>query len=96
MPNTFNSPEWWSYEVLILPSGLLPNPELETSMLSIWYVCLFIVFNPSSTWHFDPLKTLDDKPKIWILTCDSLLTALPLLICTTLYHMDLGLPQGLL
>ncbi|KAJ0646662.1 putative multi antimicrobial extrusion protein [Helianthus annuus] len=27
--------EWWSYEFLILLSGLLPNPELETSVLSI-------------------------------------------------------------
>ncbi|CAL5367273.1 unnamed protein product [Camellia sinensis] len=27
--------EWWSYEVLILLSGLLPNAKLETSVLSI-------------------------------------------------------------
>ncbi|KAL7606010.1 hypothetical protein Lser_V15G15040 [Lactuca serriola] len=27
--------EWWSYEILILLSGLLPNPELETSVLSV-------------------------------------------------------------
>ncbi|KAI3796137.1 hypothetical protein L1987_38802 [Smallanthus sonchifolius] len=27
--------EWWSYEFLILLSGLLPNPELETSVLSV-------------------------------------------------------------
>lgn len=27
--------EWWSYECLILLSGLLPNPELETSVLSV-------------------------------------------------------------
>ncbi|XP_065881759.1 protein DETOXIFICATION 12-like isoform X3 [Euphorbia lathyris] len=27
--------EWWSYELLVLLSGLLPNPELETSVLSI-------------------------------------------------------------
>ncbi|KAB2091032.1 hypothetical protein ES319_A03G162800v1 [Gossypium barbadense] len=27
--------EWWSYELLILLSGLLPNPELETSVLSV-------------------------------------------------------------
>ncbi|GLT54572.1 hypothetical protein SLA2020_277630 [Shorea laevis] len=26
--------EWWSFELLILLSGLLPNPELETSVLS--------------------------------------------------------------
>ncbi|XP_076897009.1 protein DETOXIFICATION 12-like [Bidens hawaiensis] len=27
--------EWWSYELLVLLSGLLPNPELETSVLTI-------------------------------------------------------------
>nr|KAJ0212231.1 hypothetical protein LSAT_V11C400163380 [Lactuca sativa] len=31
--------EWWSYEILILLSGLLPNPELETSVLSSQYYC---------------------------------------------------------
>ncbi|XP_076897012.1 protein DETOXIFICATION 14-like [Bidens hawaiensis] len=29
--------EWWSYELLILLSGLLPHPELEMSVLAIWY-----------------------------------------------------------
>jgi MATE family multidrug resistance protein len=28
--------EWWSFEILVLLSGLLPNPQLETSVLSIW------------------------------------------------------------
>ncbi|GMI74913.1 hypothetical protein like AT1G15170 [Hibiscus trionum] len=27
--------EWWSFELLILLSGLLPQPELETSVLSV-------------------------------------------------------------
>ncbi|KAG2650317.1 hypothetical protein PVAP13_1NG221219 [Panicum virgatum] len=27
--------EWWSFEVLVLLSGLLPNPKLETAVLSI-------------------------------------------------------------
>lgn len=36
--------EWWSYELVILLSGLLPNPQLETSVLSI---CLTI-----STVHY--------------------------------------------
>ncbi|TKW16097.1 hypothetical protein SEVIR_5G277000v4 [Setaria viridis] len=27
--------EWWSFELLILASGLLPNPQLQTSVLSI-------------------------------------------------------------
>lgn len=31
--------EWWTYEIVILLGGLLPNPEEETSVLSIWYVC---------------------------------------------------------
>lgn len=32
----FCSFEWWSFEILVLLSGLLPNPELESSVLSIW------------------------------------------------------------
>ncbi|XP_057868139.2 protein DETOXIFICATION 16-like [Cryptomeria japonica] len=27
--------QWWSFEILIILSGLLPNPKLETSVLSI-------------------------------------------------------------
>ncbi|CAK9151295.1 unnamed protein product [Ilex paraguariensis] len=27
--------EWWSYEIITLLSGLLPNPQLETSVLSV-------------------------------------------------------------
>ncbi|KAJ0753905.1 putative multi antimicrobial extrusion protein [Helianthus annuus] len=27
--------EWWSYEIIALLAGLLPNPQLETSVLSI-------------------------------------------------------------
>ncbi|MFS7959538.1 putative multi antimicrobial extrusion protein [Helianthus anomalus] len=39
--------QWWSNEFIILISGLLPNPELETSVLSIclcytiWICCWF-------------------------------------------------------
>lgn len=29
--------EWWSYETLVILSGLLPNPELETSVVSICF-----------------------------------------------------------
>lgn len=36
--------EWWSFELLVLLSGLLPNSALETSVLSIWYVTKFIRF----------------------------------------------------
>ncbi|KAK7343444.1 hypothetical protein VNO77_12194 [Canavalia gladiata] len=32
--------EWWSFELLTLLSGLLPNPQLETSVLSI---CISII-----------------------------------------------------
>ncbi|KAK6125232.1 hypothetical protein DH2020_041032 [Rehmannia glutinosa] len=31
--------EWWSCEIIVLLSGLLPNPQLETSVLSI---CLLV------------------------------------------------------
>lgn len=34
--------EWWSFEFLTLLSGLLPNPELEASVLSVWYVPISI------------------------------------------------------
>nr|XP_017217561.1 PREDICTED: protein DETOXIFICATION 14-like isoform X2 [Daucus carota subsp. sativus] len=30
--------QWWSYELAILLSGLLPNPQLETSVLTICFV----------------------------------------------------------
>ncbi|KAF7027521.1 hypothetical protein CFC21_039556 [Triticum aestivum] len=38
--------EWWSFEILVLLSGLLPNPKLETSVLSITLNtanCLFMI-----------------------------------------------------
>ncbi|KAL0450039.1 UNVERIFIED_CONTAM: protein DETOXIFICATION 8 [Sesamum latifolium] len=35
-----NCLEWWTVEIIILCGGLLPNPELETSVLSI---CLTII-----------------------------------------------------
>ncbi|KAK7390914.1 hypothetical protein VNO78_19106 [Psophocarpus tetragonolobus] len=36
--------EWWSFELLILMSGLLPNPQLETSVLSICLDTLATLF----------------------------------------------------
>ncbi|KAH9650446.1 protein DETOXIFICATION 12 [Citrus sinensis] len=39
--------EWWSFELLILMSGLLPNPQLETSVLSVWYVDIDFVCESS-------------------------------------------------
>ncbi|XP_074324660.1 protein DETOXIFICATION 14-like [Apium graveolens] len=37
--------EWWSYELAILLSGRLPNPQLETSVLSICFVVFSLHFN---------------------------------------------------
>ncbi|XP_062232079.1 protein DETOXIFICATION 10-like isoform X1 [Phragmites australis] len=36
--------EWWSFEVLILVSGLLPNPELQTSVLSICLTTISLMY----------------------------------------------------
>ncbi|KAM0015338.1 putative multi antimicrobial extrusion protein [Helianthus debilis subsp. tardiflorus] len=36
--------QWWSNEFIILLSGLLPNPELETSVLSICLSTIAIVY----------------------------------------------------
>ncbi|KAK3164453.1 hypothetical protein QOZ80_1AG0018770 [Eleusine coracana subsp. coracana] len=37
--------EWWSYELLVLLSGILPNPALETSVLSICISTVVLVYN---------------------------------------------------
>ncbi|CAH8252388.1 unnamed protein product [Arabidopsis lyrata] len=37
--------EWWSYELVILLSGLLPNPQLETSVLSVCLQTLSIAYS---------------------------------------------------
>ncbi|KAK9276932.1 hypothetical protein L1049_006470 [Liquidambar formosana] len=36
--------EWWSFELLILLSGLLPHPQLETSVLSICLTTITTVY----------------------------------------------------
>ncbi|KAL6848630.1 hypothetical protein ACP4OV_021213 [Aristida adscensionis] len=36
--------EWWSFEILILVSGLLPNPELQTSVLSICLTSITLTY----------------------------------------------------
>ncbi|KAI3976599.1 hypothetical protein MKX01_008457 [Papaver californicum] len=36
--------EWWSFELLILLSGLLPKPQLETSVLSICLTTISLVY----------------------------------------------------
>ncbi|XP_048320789.1 protein DETOXIFICATION 12-like [Ziziphus jujuba] len=39
--------EWWAYEIIIFLSGLLPNPKLETSVLSICFsITYFHAFIP--------------------------------------------------
>ncbi|KAK4490544.1 hypothetical protein RD792_001226 [Penstemon davidsonii] len=35
--------EWWTFEIIVLFGGLLPNPQLETSILSIWYANFDII-----------------------------------------------------
>ncbi|KAH0466477.1 hypothetical protein IEQ34_003715 [Dendrobium chrysotoxum] len=37
--------EWWSFELLVLLSGLLPNPRLETSVLSICLTSIAMLYN---------------------------------------------------
>ncbi|TVU00511.1 hypothetical protein EJB05_54059 [Eragrostis curvula] len=36
--------EWWSFEILILLSGFLPNPELQTSVLSICLTTITLLY----------------------------------------------------
>ncbi|KAK3134889.1 hypothetical protein QOZ80_5BG0412030 [Eleusine coracana subsp. coracana] len=36
--------EWWSFEVIILVSGLLPNPKLQTSVLSICLTTISLMY----------------------------------------------------
>ncbi|KAJ1443213.1 Multi antimicrobial extrusion protein [Sesbania bispinosa] len=39
--------EWWSFELLVILAGLLPNPQLETSVLSICLnICTLHYFIP--------------------------------------------------
>ncbi|CAH2037571.1 unnamed protein product [Thlaspi arvense] len=37
--------EWWSYELIILLSGLLPNPQLETSVLSVCLQTISVIYS---------------------------------------------------
>ncbi|KAL3618968.1 hypothetical protein CASFOL_037196 [Castilleja foliolosa] len=37
--------EWWSFELVILLSGVLPNPQLETSVLSICFTVTSLHFH---------------------------------------------------
>ncbi|RDX64452.1 Protein DETOXIFICATION 14, partial [Mucuna pruriens] len=38
--------EWWSFEVLTLLAGLLPNPQLETAVLLVLNITTLIYFIP--------------------------------------------------
>ncbi|KAL3751296.1 hypothetical protein ACJRO7_012161 [Eucalyptus globulus] len=42
--------EYWSFELVVLLSGLLPNPKLETSVLSISLNTRWMVYMISSVW----------------------------------------------
>ena len=42
MPVPICSFEYWTFEMIVLLSGLLPNPKLETSVLSIRFLFYFI------------------------------------------------------
>jgi len=42
--NISNSLEMWSFEMMVLLSGLLPNPKLEASVLSIWLVRITVSY----------------------------------------------------
>ncbi|KAF9623474.1 hypothetical protein IFM89_003058 [Coptis chinensis] len=37
--------EWWSFELLILFSGMLPNPQLETSVLSVCLTTISFLYS---------------------------------------------------
>lgn len=39
--DAYNSLKWWAFEIVTLMAGRLPNPQLETSVLSIWYVYIY-------------------------------------------------------
>lgn len=58
--------KWWSMELLILLSGILPNPKLETSVLSIWYI-LYI--------YLDQDKSISETRIFYFCFCTSVLTA---------------------
>ncbi|KAM7487693.1 hypothetical protein LguiB_025177 [Lonicera macranthoides] len=72
--------EWWSFELLILLSGILPNPELEASVLSVWYV------NVSE--YFDSVTPFFGL-NIFLLLCVTSLNTI-----STLYTIPTGLGAG--
>ncbi|XP_042027072.1 protein DETOXIFICATION 12-like [Salvia splendens] len=37
--------EWWSFELILLLSGVLPNPQLETSVLSICFTISYLHYH---------------------------------------------------
>ncbi|XP_074322866.1 protein DETOXIFICATION 8-like [Apium graveolens] len=40
-----NSLQWWSYELVVLLSGILPNPQLETSVMTICFIVASLHYN---------------------------------------------------
>ncbi|KAK6151026.1 hypothetical protein DH2020_015958 [Rehmannia glutinosa] len=37
--------EWWSFEIILLLSGVLPNPQIETSVLSICFTISYLHYH---------------------------------------------------
>jgi hypothetical protein len=76
--------EWWSYELIVLLSGLLPNPQLETSVLSVWYVCYHFLTNDPS------IMSCEIFANSFLHFC---IVSIPLQLSIQ-YHLELVLQQG--
>nr|AAK91329.1 Hypothetical protein [Oryza sativa Japonica Group]ABB47257.2 retrotransposon protein, putative, unclassified [Oryza sativa Japonica Group] len=67
----YSSMEWWSFELVVLLSGLLPNPKLETSALSICLntgsLMFMVPFGLCTAIRKSNLKSC----KFWITGCGS-------------------------
>ncbi|KAJ6899192.1 protein DETOXIFICATION 12-like [Populus alba x Populus x berolinensis] len=84
--------EWWSFELLILLSGFLPNPQLETSVLSS-HDYLNTLWNTIWTWCRS--KPLSRYLQIQSLTIPMLLTSVVTLLLRILLCWFLVFKSGL-
>ncbi|GMI83065.1 Protein DETOXIFICATION 14 [Hibiscus trionum] len=85
--------EWWASELLIFLSGLLPNPKLETSVLSICfsitYLHFFVTYAIGATTSTRVSNELGAgnpqaaKMAVWILVCITVMEAI--IVGTILY-----------
>ncbi|KAL4280621.1 hypothetical protein GQ457_03G031040 [Hibiscus cannabinus] len=85
--------EWWACELLIFLSGLLPNPKLETSVLSICfsitYLHFFVSYGIGATTSTRVANELGAgnpqaaKMAVWILLCVTVMEAI--IVSTILY-----------